>query len=524
MGKDEKEKYEYRDVAITMDGKQVATAASLGSFDYSSVQLWNAETGKQRAVLRGHRAKVSSVAFNPEGTVLLSGSHDGTARLWGVLSKESLGILRGHSDQISRVAFSPNGDLLATSSADGTTRLWNLSTNTAKATLRHKNWVFDASYDSLGKRILTASLDNTATIWDAETGTALLSLKGHKNAIMRAFFNPEGIDPYKDRVLTTSLDGSFRNWDTQTGNELAVTWLKKGIWEAALSPNGKYLATAFNDGTVSLWESGADKFVGDLTARNYKGEMSEGSAHSIKFSPDNTMVAVAYKSLEAGRSADAKVFDTKHAKLLFTLSGHRETIKDIAFHPNSNLVATASEDNTARIWKLDAETLDVIRQLQSSDDDEIAFPKQAKAEQIALLRGHTDGIFSVAFSHNGDRVVTTSRDSTARVWDTKTGDEISVFNGHTDMVHSAEFDPSDQFIATASEDRTVRLWEVTTGKPVNIYRDHYEEVHIVKFSPSGQQLLTASYDNSAKVFDVKPLNVDYLISRANKLISILGLE
>jgi WD40 repeat protein len=119
-------------------------------------------------------------------------------------------------------------------------------------------------------------------------------------------------------------------------------------------------------------------------------------------------------------------------------------------------------------------------------------------------------------------MVTTSRDSTARVWDTKTGDEISVFNGHTDIVHSAEFDPGDRLIATASEDRTVRLWEATTGKPVNIYRDHFEEVHLAKFSPSGQQLLTASYDNTARIFEVKPFDTDQLINKANEIMTILG--
>ncbi|MDQ1294473.1 MAG: hypothetical protein QG608_2356, partial [Actinomycetota bacterium] len=88
-----------------------------------------------RCVLSGHTDWVNAVAFSPDGSLLATGSDDGTARLWDLTGEKPPTILSGHTDRVLGVAFSPDGSLLASASDDGTTRLWNSHAGTLLATL-----------------------------------------------------------------------------------------------------------------------------------------------------------------------------------------------------------------------------------------------------------------------------------------------------------------------------------------------------------------------------------------------------
>ena len=79
------------------------------------------------------------------------------------------------------------------------------------------------------------------------------------------------------------------------------------------------------------------------------------------------------------------------------------------------------------------------------------------------LRGHDDDVSSAAFSPDGTRVVTTSRDKTARLWDAATGKEIAVLRGHDGPCGAPPFTPDGTRIVTASADKTARLWDAATG-------------------------------------------------------------
>lgn len=105
-------------------------------------------------------------------------------------------------------------------------------------------------------------------------------------------------------------------------------------------------------------------------------------------------------------------------------------------------MVTASDDTTARIWNA------------------------ATGAEIAVLKGHSEGLRTAVFSPDGKRVVTACAAQTARVWDAATGAEIVVLRGHEQRVRSAVFSPDGARVATSSEDGTVRIWDATTGKEI----------------------------------------------------------
>ena len=161
------------------------------------------------------------------------------------------------------------------------------------------------------------------------------------------------------------------------------------------------------------------------------------------------------------------------------LKGHEKSINSAVFSPAGDIILTASDDNTSRLWR--AKT----------------------GEQRAILEGHKGPVYSAVFSPTGDAILTASEDNTAQLWDPKTGEQRAILKGHKGPVYSAVFSPSGNAILTASGDNTAQLWDPKTGEQRAILEGHKGAVYSAVFSPSGDAILTVSVDNIARLWDPK---------------------
>jgi len=100
-------------VAFANDNTTMATGDEKGG-----IRLRDVSTGREKAILQGHKSVVHCLAFSPDGRRLASGGKDGTVRLWDVLSGQVLAILRRHSHEVRSVVFAPDGQILASGSED----------------------------------------------------------------------------------------------------------------------------------------------------------------------------------------------------------------------------------------------------------------------------------------------------------------------------------------------------------------------------------------------------------------------
>jgi len=130
--------------------------------------VWDATTGKELLALRGHDNPVISVAFSPDGSRIVTGGYDQTAKVWEAASGRLILTLTGHSDWVVSAAFSPDGERIVTGSFDSTARLWEAGTGQELLTLKgHNNVVRSVAFSSDGRRIVTGSYDQTAKVWEA---------------------------------------------------------------------------------------------------------------------------------------------------------------------------------------------------------------------------------------------------------------------------------------------------------------------------------------------------------------------
>ncbi len=137
--------------------------------------------------------------------------------------------------------------------------------------------------------------------------------------------------------------------------------------------------------------------------------------------------------------------------------------------------------------------------LSQADADLVKSAPQLFALQT--FQGHTNRIYSAAFSPDGKYVLTGSEDRTAKLWDANTGAEVHTFSGHGDTIYSVAFSPDGKYAVTGSGDQTARLWNVASGAVVRTFAGHVAGVAAVAFSPDGRLIFTGSDDGTAKLWE-----------------------
>jgi len=283
----------------------------------------------------------------------------------------------------------------------------------------------------------------------------------HGAPIRSVTFSPDG-----KFLASGSNEGTVKIWDVwDVGGWREVAILKRwdGVISVTFSPDSKFLASGGSDTTVKVWEVGSWREIATLKGHG-------GSVWSVAFSPDG-------KFLASG-SVDrmAKVWEVGDWREVATLKGHGGSVWSVAFSPDGKFLASGSMDWTVKVWEV------------------------GSWREIATLKGHEGSVESVTFSPDGKFLASGSDDNTVKVWGVGSWREVATLRGHESDVHSVFFSPDGKFLASGSEDKTVKVWEVGSWREVATLKGHEDYVYSVSFSPDGKFLASGGIDGTIRLW------------------------
>ena len=313
------------------------------------------------------------------------------------------------------------------------------------------------------------------------------SLEGHTDRVESIAFSPDG-----QIIATASDDNTAKLWSLK--GELLATL--SGIAPIVFSPDGQSIATASWDNTVKLWS-----LEGKLLA-TLSGHAS--GVLSVAFSPDGGTVATASYD-------DTTKLWSLEGKLLATLSGHKDRVIPIIYENALNARSALYRknlppSNNQNAYSLRKNGMTIVafspngQRITTFSRENIAQLWSVEGELLSTLS--LSGMIAVVFSPDGQRIATTTWDNTAELWSLEGELLLATLSGHTDIITSIAFSPNGQKIATASRDNTTKIWSLD-GKMLVTLSGHGDSVLSIAFSPNGQKIATASNDNTVKIWSLE---------------------
>jgi WD40 repeat protein len=456
-------------VSFSSDGKQVASCGG------DEIHVWESDTGKLVATLKGHKKDVSAVRFSHKNPNLLASvGDDKKLILWDVATKKSTFVSDDAGMRFEAVAFSPQDNQVAGVDASGTLVVFQLDEKVKvgfSGQASDKNALYTVAFASDGVTVFVGGQDSKIKQIsgpsgpESAKGTSLRRYEGHGYQVNGLAVTPDG----KMLVSVSDTDRMVLVWDIETGKQLRAfpgeTAFKKGTC-LAVRPDGKQIAVGYESGNVRLIPFAAED-------EHRVASEAKDNLWSATYSPDGKQYAT------VGADRIVRVYDSETLALKKELLGHKLAVVAAVFL-DANTLATVGGDKVMKIWDIAAGT-------------------------ARDCSGHSLAILAVASASNGQVLVTGSADKTVRGWDRSDGKQKWKWDSPS-TVCAVALSADGKRMAIGCADGKLILFSLDGAEP-KVTGDtaaHSAGVSSVSFSPDGQRVATCGGDGTVKVWTAPP--------------------
>ncbi|WP_009630584.1 NB-ARC domain-containing protein [Synechocystis sp. PCC 7509] len=312
-------------------------------------------------------------------------------------------------------------------------------------------------------------------LWNIAATQLLATLEGHTGWVWSVVFSPDG-----KTLVSSGVDASIRLWDVTSGECSQILTGHSGcVWSVAFSPDGQRIASGSDDRTVRIW--------------NLQGQCLQvmaghtNSVYSVHFSPNNQTLA------SGSKDTSIRIWNVLDGKCLEVLRGHTDAVRCVRYSPDGQLLASGSHDRSVRLWS----GLPNFKASSSHFDSK---------PNVRVLHGHTNWVWSIAFSPEGGILASGSDDCTLRLWDVKDGNSINVIEGHTLDIFALAISADGQLLVSAGQDQAVRLWNLD-GQSLKTLRGCTSGIRALSLSPDDRTLASRGQDETIYLWHL-PLDGD----------------
>lgn len=476
-----------------------------------TVQLWDAQDGKEKAALVSDIPQITAVRFSPDGVKVAAGGN-GVVQLWDVATGKLERRFAGRSGQGAQLAFSADGRTLSAAGQDGCVQSWDIATGRRAGTCEGPATVVSGlRYRPDGQLLAWATNANAVEIWEVPSGKRLTPAGGHTAAIHALQFAPDG-----KTLVSCGQDGRILRWDPATGAELGPFELKETaarrrtygyrrgmLGQGVFSPNGKYLIAPGANGVSSVWDVDGGLELFALT--NPNGYVDMGGI--IAFSGDSTRLVAMTRYSGRDQNLPIPVWDLETGLPLPPLRGQKGDFTCAALSTDAGIVVTAAYNyqpqggQLAEAWAWDLTTGKVLSKVSAAN---------TQISSVVFL----DHRLYALFSYNSPGGI--------KVYDAVTGREMRTLEGpkgsNQTMGTALALSPDRRLLAFAPQGhevyakdgtsrpsgRRVVVWEVASGAVRHEFGGIEGNMTALAFSRDGKTLAGGSSDTTIYLWDLKP--------------------
>jgi len=417
-----------------------------------------------------------------------------------------------YDDMVKTCVYSPDGTSFAVAASDGNIHVYGTSNWDRTWILSgHSMEVRSIAYSLNGDRIVSGSEDSTVRVWDALTGDCLYLFIDHTRGVYSVLYSPQS-----NLVASRSSDATVRLWDLEAACCRSVISGCGYINDVAFSLKGDTIALGSDDRRARLWDVGS------------------GEVRSILIGHTSRVSTIAYSAqgdllISMDNKYFVKVWEVETGACRHTIEGGY----NLVISPKGNqiaLYAIWSGRNEVELW--DLETGVCVRRLPGYNEEIYSVAYSPQGDQIISggsdmtvrlwdvetgecrqsMTGHTKTVRNVLYSPKGDYIASASFDETVRLWNVGSGSFRKISIGHIGAVMDLKYSPKRNQVASCSEDSTIRLWDAQTGICSRILTGHREYVYTISYSAQEDRLVSCSYDNTLRLWDVESGACLYILS------------
>jgi serine/threonine protein kinase len=293
------------------------------------------------------------------------------------------------------------------------------------------------------------------------------SLEWHSKPI-----NTIAIFPNGQYLLSGDDGGTVAIWNlTMSRQPIATYCNNNSILSVAASPNLSQIASGDKNRKVQLRRRDSiGNSLQELRADGSSLDSHNGYVCTVEFSPDGKILA------SGGADRRIRLWNADTGKIIYTLDGHIESITAIEFMPNGKILISTGADRTIRFWDLESKQL------------------------LKTIEAHEHKIHALAVSRDGQIVVSGGSDCNVRIQQLGASSNYHNLQGHQDAVLTVAISPDSKTIASGSIDGVVNLWDAQTQQLQVSLQAHQSPVRSIVFHPLDRTLITSSWDRSIKVW------------------------
>lgn len=244
-------------------------------------------------------------------------------------------------------------------------------------------------------------------------------------------------------------------------------------------------------------------------------------------------------------SADhtAMIWGMHSGQPLLQYTGHTGSVNSLRFHPNKELVITASGDGSVHIWQcavhlynesssgrvassedeLDPGEKEFLGGCSSGLEDDGQF--SVLRTPLRSLNGHSGVAIAADWLPGGEQAVTAGWDKLACIWDTQTGELLQQLSGHDEELTHAATHPSSRLVVTSSKDCTFRLWDFRESiHSVSVFQGHQDTVTSAVFTHEANQVVSGSDDRSARIWDLRNMRTPVAMIQSDSSVNRISVS